>query len=102
MTNSEARKQIEQMIARTEAMLARGKEMEARLDAFYQRQGIQPGIGLQRLLEGCARPEHKALTVRLLQEWAALPTKARELMERQTAKQLRPTNVSLIGSRYRI
>jgi hypothetical protein len=102
MTNSELRKQIEQMIAQTEAMLARGKEMEARLDALYQRQGIQSGVGLQRLLEGCARPEHKALTIRLLEEWAAMPQRARELIERQEAKALRPTNVSVIGSRYRI
>jgi hypothetical protein len=102
MTNSEARKQIEQMIAQTEAMLARGKDMEARLDALYQRQGIQAGIGLQRLLEGCARPEDKALTIRLLQEWATMPQRVRELIERQEAKALRPTNVSVIRSRYRI
>jgi hypothetical protein len=102
MTNSEVRKQIEQLIAQTEATLARGKEMEARFEAFYQRKGIQSGIGLQRLLEGCARPEHKALTIRLLLEWAALPKRARELIERQEAKALRPTNVSVIRSRYRI
>jgi hypothetical protein len=102
MNYSEARQEIQKMIAQTEAMLKRGREMQARLDSFYQQHGIQPGEGRQRLLAGCSRPEHKALTVRLLQEWARLPEKARELMERQNVKQVRPTTVSMLRSRYRI
>ena len=90
------------MIAHTEKMLARGKEMEARLDVLTQKYRLRPEAGYRQLLDGCVQPEDKALTIRLLQEWAAMPNQLRELMARQTAKQRRPANVSVIGSRYRI
>ncbi|MBV8586536.1 MAG: hypothetical protein JO308_09645 [Verrucomicrobia bacterium] len=102
MTNSEVRQEIEQMIAQTETMLARGKEMQARLDVLTQRYNMRPEAGYRRVLDGCVQPEDKALTIRLLQEWAAMPNQLRELIARQIAKKLRPANVSVIGSRYRI
>jgi hypothetical protein len=102
MADTKFRDEIEKMIAQTEALLVKGRELEARIDAFYQHTGIEPGSGLGRLLDGCRTPRQKALTQRLLQESLDLPKRTREMMRRQEMKKLGTANISVARSRFRI
>ncbi len=100
--NGVARPSPEELIARMDALLEKGKQAMARVDQFYAETGLVPGIGAKMLLADEIPEEDRVIFARLLTELEMMELRIAQIEAATTPVARISVSARAVGNRYRI
>lgn len=99
---AEASAKAAQALAELERVLAEGKRAQAKYDEFCSAHGIQPGVGMAKLLDPATPPRDRYILGHLLAELDAMDEKIRLKGNLHDITPKQTVGARALGSRLRI
>lgn len=104
--------EVQALISRMDELLKQGAAARARVDEFYQNQGLEPGIGAAVLLSEAVSERDREIFRRLIAEYEMMEQRVQSFAAK-AAQEGRPGHASdsapprpvgtlAVGNRYRI
>ncbi|GEP43710.1 hypothetical protein [Brevifollis gellanilyticus] len=100
--NGAAQPSPEELIARMDALLAKGREAMDRVDQFYTETGLVQGIGAKTLLGDEVPEEDRVIFARLLTELEIMEQRIAQIETAITPVARVSVSARAVGNRYRI
>ncbi len=92
----------EELIARMDALLEKGKEAMERVDQFYAETGLVQGIGAKMLLSDEVPEQDRVIFSRLLTELEVMEQRVAQIEAATTPIAKVSISARAVGNRYRI
>ena len=92
----------EELVAQMDALLEQGRAAVAKVDEFYARHGIEPGIGEKMLLSDSLPDAQRVMFSRLFAELEMMEQRIDQLDPNRPGGASASVGARAVGNRYRI